>query len=131
MNALAQLAELLGLAASDVDELTTAILAAEGRDLSRVQQDIGKVVGMTTKGLLDDLRAAGRFPPVFDALFDFLRSQAPTSPKVPSAVMTLGEVASDVLARRGQAGQVIHHVLRAVTAIPRKVLWRKHIDPGR
>ena len=129
MNALAQLADILGLAASDVDELTTAILAVEGRDLSGVQEDIGKVVGMTTGTLLKDLRAAGRFPPVFDALFGFLRSQAPTSPKVPSAVMALGQVASDVLARRGQAGQVSHHVLRTVTAIPRRLVWRRHIDP--
>ena len=131
MNALAQLAHLLGLAASDVDELTTAILAAEGSDLARVRDGIGKVVGVNTEDLLKDLRAASRFPAVFDALFDFLRSQAPTSPPLPSAVIALGRVASDVLARRGQAGQVSHHVLRAVTAIPRRLLWKKHIDPDR
>jgi hypothetical protein len=42
-----------------------------------------------------------------------------------------GQMSAEALFQPRQAGQVSHHVLRAVTAIPRRLLWKKHIDPDR
>jgi len=130
MNALAHLARLLGLTEDEVNDLTNAILAAEGRQLSAVQADIGTVMNLTSAKMLDDLRSAGRFPPALDALFDFIRSQAPTFPNLPPEIGKLGRIASDLLARSGHTGPVGHRILRAVALIPRRLLW-KRVEPGR
>lgn len=61
------------------------------------------------------------------ALFDLLRSQAPTNPPLQKGIHDLGQVASDLLARSGYQGKVCHHVLRVLALIPRKLLW-KHVN---
>ena len=78
----------------------------------------------------DHLRSADRFPPALDALFDLLRSQAPTSPPLPKEIQHLSQIASDLLARSGHDGHVRHRVLRDTALIPRTLLW-KHVEPDR
>jgi patatin-related protein len=130
MNALAHLAILLGLTDDEVGDLTNAILAAEGRQLSDVQAGIGTVMNMTGTRMMDYLRSAGRFPPALDALFDFIRSQAPTSPQLRTEVENLGQIVSDLFARSGHTGRVRHPILRALAWIPRRLLW-KRVKPRR
>jgi patatin-related protein len=129
MNALAHLATLLGLTEEEVSELTNAILAVEGRQLSAVQAGISTVMNLTGTHMLDYLRSAGRFPPALDALFDFIRSQAPTNPQLREEIEKLGQIASDLFARSGHTGRVSHPVLRAAALIPRRLLW-KRVEPG-
>jgi predicted acylesterase/phospholipase RssA len=128
MNALAHLASLLGLGDDDVSDLTNAILAAENRQLAAVQDGIGTVMNLTGTEMRDDLRSANRFPPALDALFDFIRSAAPTRPPLQKVIQPLGQVASDLLARSGHEGHVRHHVLREAALVFRKLLW-KHVGP--
>jgi patatin-related protein len=130
MNALAHLATLFGLTQEEVSDLTNAILAVEGRQLSAVQTRIGTVMNLTGTHMLDYLRSAGRFPPALDALFDFIRSQAPTNPQLREEIEKLGQVASDLFARSGHTGSVSHHVLRVIALIPRRLLWRR-VEPKR
>jgi patatin-related protein len=130
MNALAHLATLLGLTEEEVSDLTNAILAVEGRQLSAVQAGIGTAMNLASKKMLDDLRSAGRFPPALDALFDFIRSQAPTSPQLREEIEKLGQIASDLFARSGHTGTVSHHALRVIALIPRRLLW-KRVEPER
>ena len=129
MNALAHLASLLGLTEDEVNDLTNAILAVEGRQLSAVQAGIGTVMNLTSTQMRDYLRSAGRFPPALDALFDFIRSQAPTNPQLRKEIENLGQIASDLFARSGHAGRVSHPILRAAALIPRRLLW-KRVEPG-
>jgi patatin-related protein len=125
MNALAHLASLLDLDDADVDELTKAILAAENRQLGAVQADIGTVMNLTGEQVWADLRSANRFPAALDALFDFLRSQAPTIPRLNQDLQAVGQFASDLLARSGHQGRISHRVLRVVALIPRRMLWKR------
>jgi patatin-related protein len=129
MNALARLATLLGLNDDEVDGLTKAILAAEGRELPAVQNGIATAMNFTGKEIRDHLRSANRFPPALDALFDLLRSDAPTSPRLRTEIHDLGQAVSDLLARSGHEDPVKHHVLREAALIVRKLLW-KHVEPG-
>ena len=129
MNALAYLTSLLGLTEEEVNDLTNAILAAEGRQLSAVQAGISTVMNLTSAKMQDDLRSAGRIPPALDALFAFIRSQAPTNPKLPKGTEKLGQFVSDLFARRGHTGRVSHPVLRGAALIPRRLLW-KRAKPG-
>jgi patatin-related protein len=129
MNALAHLASMLGLTDDEVNDLTNAILAVEGRQLSAVQASISTVMNLTGTQMRDDLRSAGRFPPALDALFDFIRSQAPTNPQLRTEIEKLGQIASDLFARSGHTGPVSHPVLRAAFLIPRRLLW-KRVEPG-
>ena len=129
MNALAHLASLLGLDDDEVNDLTNAILAAEGRQLSAVQGGISEVINLTDTKIRDYLRSADRFPPALDALFDFIRSAAPTSPKLQKQITDLGQFASDLFARPGHTGSVSHPILRRLAAIPRRILW-KHVEPS-
>lgn len=78
MNELAHLASLLDLTEDEVNDLTNAILAVEGRPLSAVQAAIRTVMNLTGTQMREYLRSVGRFPPALDALVDFIRSQAPT-----------------------------------------------------
>jgi patatin-related protein len=126
MNALTHLASILGLSDDEVNELTTAVLNAEGRQLLEVQSGIGRVLNASTKELLDELRAKDRIPPVLDSLFDLARSKAPTLPSLPPAVMTLGQIASDLLARHPD--NVDHHLVRDAATLPRHLLW-KRVEP--
>ena len=128
MNALAHLASLLGLNDDDVNDLTHAILSAENRQLAAVHDGIGTVMNLTGAEMRDQLRSANRFPPALDALFDFLRSQPPTSPRLRKEIQDLGQIASDLLARSGHDGHVHHRVLRVAALIPRRLLW-KHVEP--
>jgi patatin-related protein len=128
MNALAHLARLLNLNDDDINDLTKAILAAENRELAAVQDGIGTAMNLTGTEMRDHLRSANRFPPALDALFDFLRSQAPTSPPLRKEIQDLGQIASDLLARSGHDGHVHHPVVRAAALIPRELLW-KHVEP--
>jgi len=130
MNALARLATLLGLNDDEVDGLTKAILAAEGRELPAVQNGIATAMNYTGKEIRDHLRAANRFPPALDALFDLLRSDAPTSPPLRPEIHNLGQAVSDLLARSGHEDPVKHHVLRAVALIIRSPLW-KRVKPSK
>ena len=130
MNALAHLAGLLGLTPDEVNDLTNAILAAEGHQLPAVQAGIGTVMNLTGAQVWEHLRSAGRFPPALDALFDFIRSQAPTNPHLRKEIENLGQISSDLFARSGHTGHVSHPVLRAIALIPRRLLWR-HAKPGR
>ena len=129
MNALAHLASLLGLTEDEVNDLTNAILAAEGRQLSAVQARIGTVMNLTGTQMRDYLRSSGRFPPVLDALLDFIRSQAPTNPQLRKEIENLGQIASDLFGRSGHTGRVSHPILRAAAVIPRRLLW-KRVEPG-
>jgi predicted acylesterase/phospholipase RssA len=129
MNALAHLASLLGLTEDEVNDLTNAILAAEGRQLSAVQARIGTVMNLTGTQMRDYLRSSGRFPPVLDALLDFIRSQAPTNPQLRREIENLGQIASDLFGRSGHTGRVSHPILRAAAVIPRRLLW-KRVEPG-
>ena len=129
MNALAHLASLLGLTEAEVNDLTNAILVVEGRQLSAVQAGISTVMNLTGTQMRDYLRSAGRFPPALDALFGFIRSQAPTNPQLRKEIENLGQIASDLFARPGHTGRVRHPILRAVTLIPRRLLW-KRVEPG-
>ena len=130
MNALARLTTLFGLNDDEVDGLTKAILAAEGRELPAVQNGIATAMNYTGKEIRDHLRAANRFPPALDALFDLLRSDAPTSPPLRPEIHNLGRAVSDLLARSGHEDPVQHHVLRAVALIIRSPLW-KRVKPGK
>lgn len=129
MNALARLTTLLGLNDDEVNGLTKAILAAEGRELPAAQDGIATAMNYTGKEIRDHLRAANRFPPALDALFDLLRSDAPTSPLLRTELHDLGQAVSDLLARSGHEDPVKHHVLRDAALIVRKLLWR-HVEPG-
>jgi predicted acylesterase/phospholipase RssA len=129
MNALAHLASLLGLTEAEVNDLTSAILAVEGRQLSAVQAGISTVMNLTGTQMQDYLRSAGRFPPALDALLAFIRSQAPTNPQLRKEIENLGQIASDLFARSGHTGRVSHPILRAATLIPRRLLW-KRVEPG-
>jgi patatin-related protein len=129
MNALAHLATLLNLTEDEVNDLTNAILAVEGRQLSAVQAGIRTVMNLTGTQMMDYLRSAGRFPPALDALFDFIRSQAPTNPQLRKEIENLGQIASDLFARSGHTGHVSHPILRAAALIPRRLLW-KRAEPG-
>ena len=62
MNALAHLASLLGLTDDEVNDLTNAILAVEGRELPAVQAGISTAMNLTDAQMRDQLRSAGRFP---------------------------------------------------------------------
>jgi predicted acylesterase/phospholipase RssA len=130
MNALAHLATLLKLTDQEVSDLTNAILAAEGLPLPAAQAGISKAMNLTSKDMLDHLRSAGRFPPALDALFDFIRSQALTSPPLREGIEKLGQIASDLFARSGHTGTVSHHSLRVIALIPRRLLWRR-VEPKR
>jgi hypothetical protein len=130
MNALADLASLLGLTEDEVNDLTNAILAVEGRQLPAVQVGISTVMSLTGTKMLNDLRSADRFPPALDALFDFIRSQAPTSPQLREEIENLGQIASDLFARSGHTGRVSHPILRAAALIPRRLLW-KRVEPDK
>jgi patatin-related protein len=128
MNALAHLASLLSLDDDDVKNLTKAILAAENRQLKAVQDGIRTAMNLTGPEMRDYLRSANRFPPALDALFDFLRSQAPTSPPLRKELQDLGQIASDLLARSGHDGHVRHPVLREIAEPLRRHLW-EHVKP--
>jgi patatin-related protein len=128
MNALAHLATLLGLTDDEVNDLTNAILAVEGRQLTAVQAGIKTVMNLTGTQMQDYLRSAGRFPPALDALFEFIRSQAPTNPQLRKEIENLGQVASDLFARSDHTGRVSHSILRAAALIPRRLLW-KRVEP--
>jgi patatin-related protein len=129
MNALAHLASLLGLTDDEVNDLTNAILAVEGRQLPAVQAGISTAMNLTDAQMRDQLRSAGRFPPALDALFDFIRSQAPTNPPLRVELERLGQIASDLFARSGHTGHVSHRVLRTAALIPRRLLW-KRVEPS-
>jgi patatin-related protein len=129
MNALAHLASLLDLTEDEVNDLTSAILAVEGRQLPAVQAGISTVMNLTSTKMLEDLRSADRFPPALDALFDFIRSQAPAKPQLPKEIENLGQIASDLFGRSGHTGRVSHPILRAAALIPRRLLW-KRVEPG-
>jgi len=128
MNALAHLATLLHLTEEEVSDLTNAILAVEDSKLSAVQAGISTAMNLTSEDMLNHLRSVGRFPPALDALFDFIRSQAPTSPPLREEIETLGQIASDLFARSGHTGTVSHRVLRVIALIPRRLLW-KRVEP--
>ena len=128
MNALAHLASLLGLSEDEVNDLTNAILAEEGRQLSAVQDGISKVMNLTDTEIRDYLRSADRFPPALDALFDFIRSTASTNPPLREEIEKLGQVASDLFARPGHTGSVSHPILRSLATIPRRLMW-KQVEP--
>jgi patatin-related protein len=128
MNALAHLASLLGLTEDEVNALTNAILAVEGRQLPAVQAGIKTVMNLTSTQMMDYLRSAGRFPPALDALFDFIRSNALTNPQLRQEIEKLGQAASDLFARSGHTGRVSHPILRAAALIPRRLLW-KRVEP--
>ena len=98
MNALARLARLLGLNDDEVNDLTKAILAAENRQLPAVQGGIATAMNYTGKEIRDHLRSANRFSPALDALFDLLRSDAPTDPPLRTEIHDLGQAVSDLLA---------------------------------
>jgi predicted acylesterase/phospholipase RssA len=130
MNALARLARLLGLNDDEVNDLTKAILAAENCQLPAVQDGIATAMNYTGKEIRDHLRSANRFPPALDALFDLLRSDAPTNPPLRTEIHDLGQAVSDLLARSGHEGHVKHHVLRDAALIIRHPFW-KHVEPDR
>jgi patatin-related protein len=129
MNALAHLASLLDLTEDEVNDLTNAILAVEGCQLSAVQDGISTVMNLTDTQIRDYLRSADRFPPGLDALFDFIRSTALTNPPLREEIEKLGQIASDLFARPGQTGSVSHRILRTLAMIPRRLLW-KHVEPS-
>jgi len=129
LNALAHLANMLSLTDDEVNDLTNAILAVEGRPLSAVQASIRTVMNLTGTQMQDYLRSAARFPPALDALFDFIRSQAPTNPQLRKEIENLGQIASDLFARSGHTGRVSHPILRAAALIPRRLLW-KRVEPS-
>lgn len=84
----------------------------------------------TGEEIRDHLRSANRFPPALDALFDLLRSDAPTNPPLRPEIHDLGQAVSDLLARSGHEDPVKHHVLRAAALIIRNPLW-KRVKPGK
>lgn len=86
-------------------------------------------MNLTGTQMRDYLRSAGRFPPALDALFDFIRSQAPTNPQLRKEIENLGQIASDLFGRSGHTGRVSHPILRAAALIPRRLLW-KRVEPG-
>ena len=125
MNALAHLASLLGLTEDEVNDLTNAILAVEGRQLPSVQAGITTVMHLTGTQMRDYLRSADRFPAALDALFDFIRSQALTNPQLRKEIENLGQIASGLFARSGHTGRVRRPILRAIALIPRRLLWKR------
>jgi len=127
MNALAYLASLLGLSDSELNHLTSAVLEAEGCKLPEVLENIGKVLHADTGDLLKELRAKNRIPPVFDALFEFISSDAPTSPLLPHELIKVGQIASHLLARNPSEHD--HGLSRDLAALPRHMLW-KRIEPA-
>jgi hypothetical protein len=133
MNALAHLRALLGLTPDEVNDLTNAILAAEGRQLAAVQAKIETVMKLTSGDIWRELRSAGHLPAALDALFDLLHSQAPTDPAIWSEIPEIkdtGQATSDLFARDGHTGHVSHPILRALALFPRRQLW-KRANPGR
>jgi patatin-related protein len=124
LNALAHLATVLELTPDEVDGLTHAILAAEGRQLPAVRADIETVTRLTSKGIWEDLRSAGHLPAALDALFDLLHSQAPTDPDVWKDIKETGQAASDLFARAGHTGHVSHRFLRGLAVVFRERLWK-------
>jgi hypothetical protein len=127
MNALAYLASLLGLSGSELNNLTSAVLEAEGCQLPEVLENIGKVLHADTRDLLKELREKDRIPPVFDALFEFISSDAPTFPPLPHELIKVGQIASHLLARNPSEHD--HGLSRDLAALPRHLLW-KRIEPA-
>jgi patatin-related protein len=124
MTALAHLASVLGLTPEEVDDLTNAILAVEGRQLPAVQTDIGTVMNLTGPQVWETLHSAGTLPPALDALFDFIRSEAPTNPRLWKEIGEVGQIASDLFARTGRTGHVSHPLSRTAAQFLRRDLWK-------
>lgn len=124
LNALQHLAQILELSPTDVDELTEAIVADEGHDLGWVRDQIAVVMAMTPAALNQAMKDDGDLVAGADAALALLRSDPATNPRLPRPLVWVGQVASEMLARHGYDGNLLHDALRLAATPLRHMFWR-------
>lgn len=95
------LGRLRGLDSSEVNELVSLIITAEGWTVQEVRDGIGDVFGFDDAKILTSLKALGQLPKLGDSVFELLTSAPTTSPPIPGGVRSAARFASIAGSRMG------------------------------
>jgi predicted acylesterase/phospholipase RssA len=124
LHAVMHLGRLLDLEEDVVDELLGLVLAAEGTTPEEVEAGVAAVFAAREADLLDEMRAAGIFPPAADAVLALLGSSLETEPRMPDAVRRLGGLTASLAGRRPVPGRWVVRGARVLVAPLRRRWWR-------
>ena len=121
LHAATHLGRLLALNDTQIDEIAGLVIAAEGRTVDDVRNQVPAVLNATADELLADIRAQHLVRPAVNALFEMIAGNHPTDPAYPGAVRWAA-----VLSPYGRAGvkgwkrvvQVLLKPVRLLLRIP-------------
>jgi predicted acylesterase/phospholipase RssA len=125
LHAAIHLGELLELRPGQVEEIITAIIAAEGTTVDAVTAEIGKVLSLGSGELNTVLRSDDIARPAVDAVLALLNSDRRTSPPVPDAVASGGKWISALTARHPGSVGAGRRTVRILVSPLRRFLWSK------
>jgi hypothetical protein len=125
LHAAVHLGQLLELEPAQVEEMITAIIAAEGFTVDAVRTGIDTVLGLDRARLLADLRSDDILRPAVDALLALLNSDRKTRPRVPDGVATAGKWISALMARKPGAIGLGRRMARSAAWGFRRFVWGK------